>query len=51
MASDEHSGREYMVPKGDRVIEHGQQPPKYVRPPAPPKPVKNSGIGSAKKKS
>lgn len=39
-----------MVPDPERIIEHGNQPAKFVPPPSPPKAVKNSGIGNLKKK-
>ncbi len=45
---DEYFGK--MVPDPKRTVEHGQQPTKYVPPPALPKPVGNSGIGNIKKK-
>lgn len=37
---------QHMVPDPDRLIEHGQQPTNYVRPPKPPKPVDHGGIGN-----
>lgn len=35
-----------MVPDPDRIIEHGQQPTSYERPPKPPQPVNQGGIGN-----
>ncbi|SFR84271.1 hypothetical protein SAMN05428970_2959 [Agromyces sp. CF514] len=38
-----------MVPDPDRMIEHGQKPTNYVRPPKPPTQVPNGGVGNATK--
>lgn len=39
-----------MVPDGESVIEHGQKPSEDIRPPKPPKAVKDGGVGVAKKR-
>lgn len=48
MKSPHDKNVQYAVPRSDTVIEHGQQPTAFVKPPKPPTPVTDSGIGNAK---
>lgn len=51
MADEKNPRIQRMVPDRDKVIEHGQQPTIYIKPPKPPAGVPNSGIGNATKKN
>ncbi|MDL9978716.1 hypothetical protein [Microbacterium candidum] len=46
MAEEKNPRIQHMVPDPDRVIEHGQQPTNFVRPPKPPVQVPDGGVGN-----
>jgi hypothetical protein len=47
MSDDKNPRIQHMVPNPDSTLTHGLEPVNYVKPPKPPKPVPNSGIGNA----
>ncbi len=49
MADEKNPRVQRMVPDPDKVIEHGQQPTIYVKPPKPPTQVPDGGVGNVTK--